>query len=51
MCERCKFIDREIGHYRELGVRITDPQTLKGIDILIEHMEAEKWTLHPEQPS
>jgi hypothetical protein len=39
MCERCKSIDREIGHYRDIAARVTDAQTLKGIDLLIERME------------
>ena len=47
MCERCKSIDREIVRYRELAARMTDPQTLKGIDLLIEKMETEKRDLHP----
>ena len=49
MCERCKSIDREIFHYRELAARMTDPQTLKGIDLLVENMETEKRVLHPER--
>jgi hypothetical protein len=49
MCERCKSIDREIEHYRELATRITDPQSLKGIALLIQKMEAEKRRLHPER--
>ena len=51
MCEQCKSIDSKIAHYRELAKQITDPQSLKGIDLLTEKMEAEKRTLHPEQPS
>jgi hypothetical protein len=48
MCERCKSIDREIGHYRDIAARVTDALTLKGIDLLIERMETEKRKLHPE---
>jgi hypothetical protein len=40
-----------MAHYRDLATRITDPQSLKGIETLIEQMEAEKRALHPERPS
>ena len=47
MCEKCKSIDEQIDRYRALGGRISDPQSLKGIDILIEKMEQQKKALHP----
>jgi hypothetical protein len=49
MCEKCKSIDEAIARYRALGGRVTDPQSLKGIDILIEKMERQKKELHPDE--
>jgi hypothetical protein len=49
MCEKCKSIDEEIERYRTLGGRATDPQSLKGIHILIEKMEQQKKDLHPDE--
>ena len=49
MCEQCKSIDLTIVHYREIAWRVTGAQTLKGIDLLIAKMEAEKKRLHPEE--
>ena len=37
-------------HYRTLGARVTDKQTLDGIQQLIAALEAEKNALHPEEP-
>jgi hypothetical protein len=48
MCDQCKSIDRKIVHYRNIASRLTDPQTLKGIDLWIAEMDAEKRKLHPE---
>ena len=49
MCEKCEAIDKRIGHYREMGIHLTDTQTLEGIGILIAKLEADKKALHPEQ--
>jgi hypothetical protein len=40
---------RQIEHYRLLVSRITDQPTVDGIKQLIERMQVEKLSLHPEQ--
>jgi hypothetical protein len=50
MCWKCAEIDKVIFHYRTLIGRITDRLSLAGLDILIEKLEDEKKSLHPEQP-
>jgi hypothetical protein len=47
VCSKCDEIDSVIAHYRDLGSRVTDQQTLDGIARLIEKLEADKVTLHP----
>jgi hypothetical protein len=49
MCWKCEEIDKVILHYRTLGARVTDRQTLEGLQQLIETLEAEKQALHPER--
>jgi hypothetical protein len=49
MCWKCAEIDKVIFHYRTLIGRITDRLSLAGLDILIEKLEDEKKSLHPEQ--
>ena len=49
MCWKCEEIDKVILHYRTLGTRVTDRQTLEGLQQLIDTLEAEKQALHPEQ--
>jgi hypothetical protein len=49
MCWRCDELDKVITHYRELGYQVTDPQTRAGLATLIEKLEAEKKSYHPEQ--
>jgi hypothetical protein len=49
MCDKCSEIDRKIAHFKDLAVRILDPQTLDGIAALIAEQEDQKATLHPEQ--
>ena len=48
MCWKCEEIDKVILHYRTLGARVTDRLTLEGLEQLIEKLEAEKKTLHPD---
>jgi len=48
MCWKCEEIDKRVPHYRAIGARLTDKQTLEGIQQLIAALEAEKKTLHPE---
>jgi hypothetical protein len=48
MCWKCEEIDKVILHYRTLAARVTDRLTLDGLQELIEKLEAEKKTLHPE---
>ena len=47
MCSKCDEIDIKIERLRNLGGRMLDPQTLKGIAELIAGLEAEKAVLHP----
>jgi hypothetical protein len=49
MCEKCVELDSKIKHYRLLASRITDQPILDAIKHLIERMQAQKVTLHPEQ--
>jgi len=49
MCWKCEEIDKVILHYRTLGTRVTDRQTLEGPQQLIDALEVEKQALHPEQ--
>ena len=49
MCSQCDEIDKKIQHYRVLAGRITDEQSLKGIDFLIAELEKTKKELHPEK--
>jgi len=49
MCWKCDEIDKKIQHYRALAGRITDEQSLKGIDLLIAELEKTKKELHLEQ--
>jgi hypothetical protein len=49
MCWKCEEIDKVIVHYRTLGARVTDRQTLEGLQQLIETLEVEKQALHPER--
>jgi len=48
MCWKCEEIDKRILHYRVIAARMTDKQTLDGIQQLIAALEGEKNTLHPE---
>ena len=47
MCWKCDEIDKVILHYRTLAARVTDAQTLEGLQQLIDKLEDEKRTLHP----
>jgi hypothetical protein len=42
MCWRCEEIDKVILHYRTLGTRVIDRQTLEGLQQLIDKLEDEK---------
>ena len=48
MCWKCEEIDKRVLHDRTIGARVTDKQTLDGTQQLIDALEAEKETLHPE---
>jgi hypothetical protein len=48
MCDKCVDLDKKIDHYASLGSFMTDPQTIEGINKLIEEMKAQKVQLHPE---
>jgi hypothetical protein len=47
MCWQCEEIDQTIRHYHGLRSQITDEGSLKGIEILIATLEADKKALHP----
>jgi hypothetical protein len=49
MCWKCEEIDKVILHYQTLSARVTDTLTLEGLNQLVEKLEAEKKSLHPEQ--
>ena len=49
MCDKCVELDGKIEHYRKIASTMTDQQTIDGIKALIESMEAQKVTFHPEQ--
>ena len=49
MCSQCDEIDKKIRHYRVLAGRITDEQSVKGIDLLIAELEKMKKELHLEK--
>jgi len=49
MCWKCQEIDNVIARYRMLIARVTDQQTLEGLELLIEKLEAEKKRMHPDQ--
>jgi hypothetical protein len=47
MCEKCKPIDAKLLSYVYLRQRVTDHQTLEGLERLIQELEAQKKALHP----
>jgi hypothetical protein len=48
MCQECIKIDQKIAHYTELGHRVLDPETVRGIERLVSELRARKEALHPE---
>jgi hypothetical protein len=48
MCDKCKPLDAQIERYRYLSERITDPQTLEGLERLTEELKTQKRVLHSE---
>jgi hypothetical protein len=49
MCDQCTELDKKIAHFQTLAERVSDPQTLEGINKLIREMRVQKVALHPEQ--
>ena len=49
MCEKCVDLDKKIGYFRVLAVRLMDSSTIEAARKLIEEMQAQKAALHPEQ--
>jgi hypothetical protein len=47
MCERCDEIDTQLERYRRLKEQINDEKLREAGARLIERLEAEKRTLHP----
>jgi hypothetical protein len=48
MCWKCEEIDKVILHYRTLGSRVSNRQTLEGLQQLIDKLDDKKKALHPE---
>lgn len=48
MCSRCEKIDAKIKRLRDIAARMTDQQTLDGIEQLVADLEAQKAALHPQ---
>jgi hypothetical protein len=48
MCEKCVEIDGRVARLKSLTFRISDQQTLDGIEKLVAELEAQKVALHPE---
>ena len=49
MCDRCEELDKKIAHYRQIIARVLDPLLNERVGKMIEEMEAQKATFHPEQ--
>jgi hypothetical protein len=49
MCDKCEELDKKIENYRQLAARVRDPLLTEGVGKLIEDMQAQKASLHPEQ--
>jgi hypothetical protein len=49
MCDKCEQLDKKIEHFRQLAMRIMDPQLSEGIDKLIKEMQAQKAVPHPDE--
>ena len=49
MCDRCEELDKKIAHYRQIIARVLDPLLNERVGKMIEEMEAQKVTFHPEQ--
>jgi hypothetical protein len=49
VCDRCEELDKKIAHFRQLAARVLDPLLTEGVGKMIEEMEAQKATFHPEQ--
>ena len=49
MCDKCKELDEKIAHYRQIIARVPDPLLNERDGTMIEEMEAQKATFHPEQ--
>ena len=48
MCEQCKEIDAKIEHYRRVAERITDQNTIAGLNNFIRDLLRKRAALHPD---
>jgi len=51
MCDECDKLDKKIGHYRSLMVRVMDPLTNEGLGKLIERRRRKKQRFIPSKRS
>jgi hypothetical protein len=51
MCEAGKEIDAKIEHYERVARKITDQETIDGLNKLVADMKRKKAKLHPEKQS
>jgi hypothetical protein len=49
MCDKCEQLDKRIEHHQKLLLGIADQLTVDRIKSLIEDLQAQKASLHPEQ--
>jgi len=49
MCEKCAELDERIERYRRVSSSINDQLTIDRIKALIEELQAQKASFHPEQ--
>ena len=48
MCKQCKEIDAKIEHYRRVADRITDQNTIAGLNNFIRDLLRKRAALHPD---
>jgi hypothetical protein len=48
MCEQCKEIDAKIEHYQRVADRITDQNTIAGLNNLVRDLLRKRAALHPD---
>ena len=51
MCEKCGEIEAKVENYQRLAKGVTDPQTIDGLQHIVNELEREKAALHPPEQS